>query len=156
MPSRRRLLAGLAAGSLALAGCLGDDEFIARCASRGRGSGSQHLRRVVPIKGETQVALGVAVSQEAAESDSYRFVEVRDRDGDLVESIPLDDNRGMSRLDPEQFSILGPDDGEVYALPLGRPPVHGAYTVTLLNDSDESVATATMRFNCYAYEGSLP
>jgi len=141
---------------MALTGCLGDDEFIARCSSRGRGSGSQHLRRVVPIKGETQVALGIVVSPEAAESDSYRFVEVRDRDDDLVGTIPLDDNRGMSRLDTEQFSILGSSDGEVYALPLGEPPVHGAYTVSLINDSEASVATVTKRFNCYSQDGSLP
>ena len=156
MPSRRRVLAGLAAGSAALAGCLGDDEEIARCSSRGTGSGSQHLRRVVPIEGETQIALAVGVSPAAAEGDTYRFVEVRDRDDDLVGAIPLNDNRGMSRLDTDEFSILGSDSGEVYALPLGRPPVHGAYTVSLITESGESVATATKRFNCYAYDGSLP
>jgi len=156
MRSRRRFLGGLAAGSVGLAGCLGSDDLIARCSSRGRGSGSQHLRQLVPIRGDTQVALGIAVSPEATESDNYRFVEIRDRDDRLVGSIPLDDNREMSSLNIDQFSIYGADDGEVYALPLGRPPVHGAYTASLINESGESVATATMRFNCYAEDGSLP
>jgi hypothetical protein len=156
MPSRRRVLAGLAAGSMALAGCLSDDKFIASCSSHGTGSGSQHLRRVVPLKGATQVALGIVVSEETTTSDAYRFVEIRDRDDQLVDSIPLDNNREMNRLDSEQFPILGSSDGEVYALPLGRPPVHGAYTASLINASGESVATETLRFNCYSEDGSLP
>ncbi|MFD1642467.1 hypothetical protein [Halohasta litorea] len=156
MPSRRRVLAGLAAGPAALAGCLGDDDLIARCSSRGRGSGSQHLRGVSPIRGATQVALGIVVSSEATESDSYRFIEIRDRDDELVGSIPLDDNRDMSRLDSDQFSISGAQNGEVYAFPLDRPPVHGAYTVSLINSSEASVATARLRFNCYSQDGSLP
>ncbi|ERH01074.1 MAG: hypothetical protein J07HN6_02706 [Halonotius sp. J07HN6] len=65
------------------------------------------------------------------------------------------ENRNMSRLDPEDYNIFS-DSGELYAVPLGSPPVHGEFTVTVLNSNDEQIATAQKRFNCYAKEEYLP
>ncbi|MDS0298634.1 hypothetical protein NDI76_07760 [Halogeometricum sp. S1BR25-6] len=156
MLSRRAFLGGVAGGSGLVAGCLGT-ENVAHCSSEGLGGGSQHLRRVAPIEGDEQVALGVLVSEEAAAEGAGRAVTVRNRDDDLVTTIPLSDNRDMSELDPDDYSIFSPEEGELYAVPLGRPPVHGEYTVALIGPDDDDVrATVRLRFNCYAADGTLP
>ncbi len=138
------------------AGCLGRESNIARCASQGEGSESQHLRQIVPIEGSEQVALGIVVSPETVQQDQYHAVDVRDRDGALVTSIPLEDNRDMNRLTQDDFPVLTSEDGELYGVPLGPPPVHGEFTASLVTPDDGTVATATIRFNCYADDGSLP
>ncbi|MFB6080469.1 MAG: hypothetical protein ABEJ81_05685 [Haloferacaceae archaeon] len=46
--------------------------------------------------------------------------------------------------------------GELYAVPLGPPPVHGALSVSLVAPAGDGIATAEVRFNCYATDGSLP
>jgi hypothetical protein len=156
MPSRRELLAGAIAGVSLTAGCLGNEQQVARCSSRGEGDSSQHLRRVAPITGEKQVALGVLVSEQTTHQRQYHAVQVRTRDGSLVASIPLMDDRGMSRLDPDDYSIFTSEGGELYAVPLGPPPVHGDFTVSLVDPTAEPIANASIRFNCYSYDGSLP
>lgn len=138
------------------AGCLERENNIARCASQGEGSESQHLRQTVPIEGTEQVALGIIVSTETVQQDQYHAVDVRDRDGTLVTSIPLEDNREMNRLSQDDFPILSPEDGELYAVPLGPPPVHGEFTVSLVSPEGDTIAAATTRFNCYSEDGSLP
>ncbi|EJN57107.1 hypothetical protein HSB1_44930 [Halogranum salarium B-1] len=35
----------------------------------------------------------------------------------------------MSSLDPDDYSVFSSDSGELYAVQLGPPPVHGEYTV---------------------------
>jgi hypothetical protein len=155
MLSRRALLGGIAGGSGLVAGCLGTED-VGHCSSEGLGSGSQHLRRVAPIEGDEQVALGVLVSEEAAAGGAGRAVTIRDRDGDLVTTIPLSDNRDMSELDPDDYSIFTSEEGELYAVPLGRPPVHGEYAVALIAPNGEERATVRLRFNCYAADGTLP
>ncbi|MDS0301351.1 hypothetical protein NDI76_21700 [Halogeometricum sp. S1BR25-6] len=155
MLSRRELLVGVA-GSLSLsAGCLGE-ENIARCSSQGVGSGSQHLRRVAPIEGDEQVALGILVSDQAVTEETYHAIRVRDIDNNLITSIPLSNNRDMSGLDPEDYSIFSSEEGELYAVPLGHPPVHGEYTVSLVDSDDDVRATERLQFNCYADGGTLP
>ena len=84
------------------AGCLDSEELIARCASRGTGSGSQHLHAVAPIRGDEQVALGVLVSDRAVTEEMYHAVRIRDSDDTLLASVPLMDNRAMSSLDPRR------------------------------------------------------
>jgi len=138
------------------AGCLGDEGTVAHCASQSEGSGSQHLRRVAPITGDKEVALGIMVSSEAVEQDQYRAVVVRNRDGGLVGSIPLAPNRDMSRLSADEHSVFGSTDGELYAQTLGPPPVHGEYSVSLVGPDDEQLATESVSFNCYSDDGSLP
>lgn len=155
MPSRRELIVGVAGSVSMTAGCLGNEHTVARCASRGVESESQHLRRIAPISGDEQVALGILVSDQAVTGETYA-VRVRDSDDDLVASIPLLSNRAMSELDPEAYPVFGSDDGELYAVPLGRPPVHGEYTVSLVTPDDVRISTARLRFNCYADGGALP
>lgn len=155
MLSRRELIAGAAGAVTVTAGCLGTDETLARCSSHGVGSDSQHLRDVSPIRGSEQVALGVVVSDEAVSEDRYHAVRIRDSDGTLVASVPLINNREMSSLEPEDKSFIS-STGELYAVPLGPPPVHGDYTVSVTDPDDEQIATHSLRFNCYADDGRLP
>lgn len=155
MISRRELLVVTVGGLGATAGCL-DDDPAARCASRGEGSGSRHLRQVAPIRGDERVALGVSVSPRAVTEERFHAVRIRDADGTLVGSIPLANNRELSSLDPDEYGVFASGDGELYAVPLGPPPVHGEYTVSLVDPNDERIATARVRFNCYAQDGDLP
>jgi hypothetical protein len=156
VPSRRELVAGVAGALAVTAGCLGDGELIARCSSRGVGSDSQHLRSIAPIRGDDEVALGILVSNRAITGDSYHAVRIRDADDELVRSVPLMGNREMSSLDPAEYPVFGSTGGELYAVPLGPPPVHGEYTAALISSDGEQVATASIRFNCYAEGGTLP
>ncbi len=156
MPSRRELITGVAGILSVTAGCLGNGEFIARCSSRGVGSGSQHLREIAPIQGDEQIALGILVSEQAVSGELYHTVRIRDSDDTLVASVPLMTDRGMSSLDPEDYSVFGSSRGELYAVPLGPPPVHGEYTASLMSSEGEQLATASLRFNCYAEDGTLP
>jgi hypothetical protein len=149
-------MAGVAVGLTVTAGCLDNRDLIARCSSRGVGSDSQHLRAIAPIRGDEQVALGILVSDQAVTEELYHAVRIRDRDDTLVASVPLMSNREMSSLDPEDYSVFGSSSGELYAVPLGPPPVHGEYTVSLTNPDAEQIATARLRFNCYAENGTLP
>lgn len=150
MPSRRELLTGIAAALTATAGCLGGDEYIAQCSSRGEGGGSQHLRRIAPIQGSEQIALGILVSERAVSNEQYDTIRIRNSDGTLVASVPLLSDRDMSRLDPDDYSVFASSSGELYAVPLGPPPVHGEYTVSLTGQNAEAVETSSLRFNCYA------
>ncbi len=156
VPSRRELIAGVAGIVSVTAGCLSSEEGIARCSSQGVGSGSQHLREIAPIRGGEQIALGILVSEQAVSDERYHTVRIRDSDDFLVASIPLMSNRGMSSLDPEDYSIFGSSSGELYAVPLGQPPVHDEFTASLISSEDEQIATASLRFNCYAEDGTLP
>ena len=139
-----------------VSGCLGDEDSIARCSSRGTTSGTQYLRDIAPIKGENEVALGVVVSQSAIQNEGFDAITVRDRDGELVASIPLDDNRDMNRLDPADFPVLSSEDGELYAIPLGAPPQHGEFEVSLVDPAGEPVETGEIHFSCYSYDGAIP
>lgn len=156
MPSRRDFLVGVAGGLSATAGCLGTEETVARCSSRGEGSGSQHLRRIAPIRGDEGVALGILVSERAVTDETHHAVRIRDPDDDLIASIPLLDNRDMSSLDSGDYSVFGSEEGELYAVPLGPPPVHGEFTVSIVNPQNSQITSARIRFNCYAYDGGLP
>jgi hypothetical protein len=118
VPSRRELIAGVAATVSATAGCLDNKEFIAQCSSRGGGSGSQYLREIAPIRGEEQVSLGILVSDQAVSGERYHAVRVRDSDDNLVGSVPLISNRGMSELEAKDYPIFGSSSGELYAVPL--------------------------------------
>ncbi|WP_435345048.1 hypothetical protein [Haloarchaeobius sp. HRN-SO-5] len=120
------------------------------------GSGSRHLLEVAPIRGDEQVALGILVSDRAATEEAYHAVRIRDSDDNLVASVPLFNNRGMSSLDPEDYAVFASSGGELYAVPLGPPPVHGEYTVSLIGSDAAQIATASLRFNCYAGDGTLP
>jgi hypothetical protein len=156
MPSRRAFVGSVAAAVSLTAGCLDDRELIAQCASRGVGSGDQTLRKVAPIQGSEQIALGILVSEQAVTDDASHAVRVRDSDDDLVASVPLMDNRDMTRLDPADYPFFEGEGGELYAVPLGPPPVHGEYTVALVGPEGTRRSTLSIRFNCYADDGSLP
>ena len=138
------------------AGCIGTNETAARCYSRGEASGSQHLRDITPIQDEEQVAFGVVVSDRAVSEDTYHAVQIRDASDHLIASIPLMDNRNMSSLDPNDYPIFDPESGALYSVPLGPPPIHGEFTVTLIGSNGEQIATAETRFNCYAEDGAFP
>jgi hypothetical protein len=62
----------------------------------------------------------------------------------------------MNRLTQDDFPVLSSEDGELYGVPLGPPPVHGEFTVSLITPDGETIATSTTRFNCYSHDGSLP
>lgn len=156
MPSRRAFVGSVAAGLSLTAGCLGDSELIAQCASRGTGSGDQTLRKAAPIQGSEQIALGILVSEQAATDDASHAVRVRDSDDDLVASVPLMDNRDMTRLDPAEYPFFSREGGELYAVLLGRPPVHGEYTVSLVGPEGTRRSTLSLRFNCYGDDERLP
>lgn len=156
VPSRRELITSVAGILSMTAGCLGNEESTARCSSQGVGSGSQHLREIGPIKGDEQISLGISVSEQAVSNELYDTVRIRDSDNTLIASVPLTNNRGMSSLDPEDHSLFGSSSGELYAVPLGSPPVHAEYNVSLISSEDEQIATASVQFNCYADDGSLP
>lgn len=156
MPSRRELLTGIAGGLSLSAGCLGTDETIARCSSRGEGSGNQHLRSVAPITGEEEVGLGIMVSEAAVSNQRFDAINIRNVDGGLIARIPLETNRGMSSLDPDNHPVLSSERGELYAVSLNEPPVHGEVVVSLVNPASEQITTARLRFNCYSEGGSLP
>lgn len=155
MPSRRDLLLGVGGLMAATAGCVGDDGPTARCSSYSEGRG-QHLRRVGPISRNEQVSLGVLVSTRATQSDEFDAVLVRDRDGDLVASVPLDENRDMSGLDPDDFGRFSAATGELYAVPLGPRPQHAVLTVSVVGPNGDRLDTIEHRFNCYDPDGSLP
>jgi hypothetical protein len=139
-----------------LAGCLDSENVIARCASQGVSSGSEHLRRIGVVQGEEQISLGVLVSEEAAVDEAYHAVRIRDSDDALVASVPLLDNRDMNRLEPDDYPKFSSGSGELYAVPLGHPPVHGEFTASLVGTEDDELATANITFNCYADDGTLP
>lgn len=155
MPSRRTFLIGMASGVSATAGCLGSEQDIAHCSSRGDVTGSE-LRRIAPIDGDEQVALGILVSSEAVGDDPHNVIEVRDSDETLITSIPLAENREMNQLDQSNHPIFASAEGELYAVVLGPPPVHGVLTASLVTSEGEQLSTATLRFNCYSNDGSLP
>jgi hypothetical protein len=156
MPSRRQFLGGVTASLAVTAGCLGSEDQSARCSSESVGYTEKQINAVVPIIGDDQVALAIGISTETVEqSEKYTLV-VRNRDDELVASIPLDSNREMSRLSHEDYNFLGPDDGELYAVLLGQPPVHGEYTVSLLDSDEQRLESVEMRFNCYDWDGSIP
>lgn len=156
MPSRRTFLIGMASGVSATAGCLGSERHIARCASQGEGAGSDQLRKIAPITGDEQVALGIVVSSEAVRDDQHNVIEVRDSDETFITSIPLAENRDMNQLDQADHPVLASAEGEVYAVVVGPPPVHGVLTASLVTSEGQQLATETIRFNCYSNEGSLP
>ena len=156
MPSRRDLIASVAGIVSITAGCTGTSETAARCASRGEEDGSRHLGDIAPIQGEEQVVLGIVVSDRAVSEDMYHAVQIRDASDHLVASIPLMDNRNMSSLDPSDYPIFDPESGALYSVPLGPPPIHGEFTVTLISSNGEQIATAETRFNCYADDGAFP
>lgn len=150
------MIAGVAGIVSVTAGCLDNEELLARCASRGVGSESPHLRGIAPIRGDEQVALGILVSERATTEETYHAARIRDGADDPVASVPLMDNREMSSLDPDDYPVFGSDNGELYAVPLGLPPVHGEYTVSVVSPDGERLATARTRVNCYAEDGDLP
>jgi hypothetical protein len=156
MPSRRDLLAGVAGTVSVTAGCLGSDDLLARCSSSVDGSDSQHLRRVAPIRGEEQIALGVLVSEDAVTEDEYHTIRIVDDTGHLVASVALMNNRGMSRLAPDDHPVFASNTGELSAVTLGPPPTYGTYAVSLFGETGGPITTARLRLNCYAGEGELP
>jgi hypothetical protein len=156
MPSRRALLAGVAGVAGLSAGCLDTGDSPARCSSHGEGSGTQHLRQVAPITGDETVALGIVVSEAAVSNERFDAVDVRNVDGDLMARIPLATNRGMSGLDAENHPVLRSETGEVYAVTLGDPPVHGEVVVSLVDPEGDPITSADLRFNCYSSDGTLP
>ena len=154
--SRRGLLAGLVAGlPVAAAGCLGSDERLANCASRGEHLEDGPLEDVKPIDGTERLALGILVDADAPSDDSIAAVVVRNRDGDLVADVPIADNRDMSDLDTDVDSYFR-GDGELYAVPLGPPPQHAVFDLEVLDPDGEVVQTVHIEFNCYAADGELP
>ena len=155
MASRRDLIASVVGIVSITAGCSGTEETSARCASRGTSTGSQHLREFAPIRGEEQVAFGVVVSDQAVSEDTYHAVQIRDAGDTLIASIPLMDNQEMSSLDPSDYAIFASSSGALYSVPLGTPPVHGEFTVSLIGSNGEQIATANKRFNCYAKDGAF-
>ncbi|MEZ3117377.1 hypothetical protein RYH80_15790 [Halobaculum sp. MBLA0147] len=149
MPSRRETIASVAGVVTLTAGCSGDDDPPVRCSSRGVASESEHLRQVAVLRGDERVALGVVVSRQAARDDRFHAIRIRDAADELVASIPLFANRDMSRLEHSDYGILTEGSGELYAVSLGRPPVHGEFTVALVDTDGEPLATSTEQFNCY-------
>ncbi|WP_128478661.1 hypothetical protein [Halorussus pelagicus] len=156
MPSRRELLGGVAGLLTLSAGCLGAEESVAHCSSRSNGGGNEYLRRVAPIDGDEQVSLGLLVAEEATHSEDFIAVRVEDADGSLVASVPLDENRDMSELDPEDHNIFASNTGELYAIPLGPPPQHGRFTVAAVGPDGDRLNSIEFQFNCYSPDGSLP
>lgn len=155
--STRRTFLGSVAGAVGVtAGCLGDgdDGPTARCSSHSEGPGG-HLQQVVPIGGENGISLAVVVSEESTRSEELDVIEVRNRDGDLLASVPLDDNRSMSDLDPSDHDKLR-GEGELYAVPLGARPQHGVVTVSITDPDGETLESVDLRFNCYDPDGELP
>lgn len=155
MPSRRVFLGSMVGIASVTGGCLGNtDGPTARCSSHSERSG-EHLVQAVPIGGEEGVSLAVVVSEEATRDEEINAVEVRNRDGDLVASVPLDDNRNMSDLDPSDYDKLR-EEGELYTVPLGPRPQHGVVTVSVVDPDGEPIDSADLRFNCYDPDGELP
>lgn len=152
--SRRGLLAGLAAGLPVAGGCLGSGERLARCASQSRTLEDGPLERADVIDGTDQLALGILVDGDAPTDDSIAAVVVRNRDGDLLADVPIEDNRDMSALEPDIDPYF--DDGELYAVPLGPPPQHGVFELQAVDPDGEVVQTMRYQFNCYASNGELP
>ena len=102
------------------------------------------------------MALGAIVSESAVRNKVIKAITVRDRDGELVVSIPLEDNRDMNRLDPADFPDLCSEVGECYAVPLGSPPQHGEFEISLFDPGGEPVETGEIHFSCYSYDGTIP
>jgi hypothetical protein len=96
------------------------------------------------------------VSEAAVSNQRFDAINVRNVDGDLIARIPLETNQGMSSLDPENYPVLGSERGELYAVSLDEPPIHGEVVVSLVNPAGEQITTAQLRFNCYSEDGSLP
>jgi hypothetical protein len=96
------------------------------------------------------------VSEAAVSNQRFDAINVRNVDGDLIARIPLETNQGMSSLDPEDYPVLSSERGELYAVSLDEPPVHGEVVVSLVNPAGEQITTARLRFNCYSEDGSLP
>lgn len=156
MPSRRSVLVGsITAGTVALAGCLGDDGPTAHCSSYSEIPDGEWVRDVGPVGGEREVSLGIVVSPDAPTDDAIEALHVRDVDGDLLESVPLRDNRDMSELDPADEPKFD-DDGELYAVPLGPRPQHAILSIEVVDADGEVLETVDHRFNCYDPDGELP
>lgn len=155
-PSRRKLLAGIAAGlTVTSAGCLGSDPVTARCSGRGEHLEDGPLRRVKVVRGDEQLSLGLLVDEDAPTDDSIDAVTVRDRDGDLLADVPINDNRDMSDLEPDVDPAFR-DDGELYAVVLGPPPQHGVVDVDVVGPDGEVVQSASYEYNCYRPDDGLP
>ena len=155
-PSRRKLLTGIAAGlTVTSAGCLGSDPVPARCSGRGDHREDGPLRRVKVVRGDEQLSLGILVDEDAPTDDSIAAVTVRDRDGDLLADVPVNDNRNMSDLEPDVDPAFS-DDGELYAVVLGPPPQHGVVDVAVVDSDGEAVQSASYEYNCYRPDDGLP
>lgn len=102
------------------------------------------------------MSLGIMVSEVAVSNERFDAIDVRNVDSDRVTRIPLAANRGMSGLDPQDYPVLSSERGELYATPIGEPPVHGAVIVSLVNPAGEQITSAELRFNCYSSNGELP
>jgi len=140
-----------------VAGCLSDDERISNCSAQGIGGEDDGpLINVGTLDGDKQVSLGIAVSQDAPRDDRFAAVVVRDRDGELVADVPLRSNRRMSDLDTDVDPTFGGSNGELYAVPLGPPPQHGEFTVSVVDENGTARSTMEYRFNCYDADGDLP
>lgn len=153
--ARRKFLSTvLVAVSSVIAGCFNEDTPKARCAGTGDGDFDGPLRRVQTITGQETILLGILVDDEITEKNEHNAILVRNREDTLVAEIPLLENRGMNRLDPEDYPAFS-NDGELYAVTLGPPPQHGNLTVELVDENSDVIQSVTQQFNCYSQDGEL-
>ncbi|WP_439027702.1 hypothetical protein [Haloarchaeobius sp. DT45] len=150
MRSRRQLLAGLGVGALgALAGCtnldLGGGGRNVNCSSRGSISIPGPIGMVRAQADGNRVLFLIGVSGAAVETEQVVRVAVFDKDGGLVQDVPVMDNQ-----EDNDLTVAGLEPGMIpYAIDLGPAPTHGWYRVVAYDDADEVVGEAVERFNCF-------
>ncbi|WP_137287159.1 hypothetical protein [Halorussus salinisoli] len=151
MPSRRQVLAGLGSTTaVALAGCSGSG-------SGGSETVDCHTHAVEHGDGELldggaqatvedgDVRLAVPLSVEDVRGTGLDSLELHDASGELAHLIPVssDDADLMANKD-------GVGRGQLrYEQYLGERPFHGRYSVVAVDDTDESLDSVTVEFNCF-------
>jgi hypothetical protein len=151
MPSRRHLLATFGSLTAAgLAGCSGSDSSgsdTVDCHTNALAHGDGDLLdggAMAAIE-DDDVRLAVPLDVEAVRNQNVDELEVYDAAGELAHVVPVstDDADVMANK-------RGVSDGQLrYEQHLGERPFHGQYRVVALDDSDETVDSVTVEFNCF-------
>ena len=151
MPSRRQVLVALvSAATIGSAGCSG---------SGTGGSATRDCQSPALAHGDGDLLDGGAMA--TVEDDDVRFVvplTVDDVRSQNVDALELYDAAGelahVIPVSPRDVDVMankgGVSEGQLrYEQYLDERPLHGQYRVVAVDESDETVDSITIRFNCF-------
>ncbi|WP_132057595.1 hypothetical protein [Halorussus amylolyticus] len=151
MPSRRRVLSLLgSATAVGLAGCSGSDSgrsdtISCHTSAIEHGDGDFLDGGAMATVEDDDVRFAVPLSVDDVREQNVNALELYDAAGKLAHVIPVSagDADVMANKD-------GVSDGKLrYEQYLGERPLHGRYRVVAVDESDETVDSITVEFNCF-------